>query len=250
MGTMGNMETVRTIWVLALFPEFLTPLAEKGVVGRAFREGPFELKTILLRGDDPTDFKGVDDAPYGGGQGMVMRADVLYKALEDIVRLSDKALEDFHVIFPSPRGRPWDQEGAFHLSKKLMDPLEKDPIFICGRYEGVDERFVEKYVHQEISVGDYILSGGELATAIILDSALRLCPGVLGHPDSCEQESFVHGCLEHPLYTRPADFQGMGVPEVLVSGHAKRIEEWKRKESLTVTRKYRPDLLNPKDRGK
>ena len=238
---------MKTIWVVTLFPQYFTPLIERGVVGRALQGGEFALETVLLRGRDPDDFKGVDDAPYGGGEGVVIRPDVLQAALMGICERSQRPLEQFHVIYPSPRGRPWDQGAAQQLAQRLSDPQNEDkgkePIFICGRYEGIDERFIAKYVQQEISLGDYVLSGGEVATLAILESALRLCPGVLGNPESQQRESFVEGLLEHPLYTRPAQFEGMGVPEVLTSGHQQKIDQWKREQALEVTKKYRPDLL-------
>ena len=233
---------VKTIWVVTLFPQYFSPLVERGVVGKAFQGKFLSLRTFLLRGANPTDFKGVDEAPYGGGQGMVIRPDVLLKALEDICHESQRPLTHFHVILPSPRGEVWDQQGALEFSRKLTDSFPRDIIFICGRYEGIDERFIQKYVHQEISLGDYILSGGELATMVILDSSVRLCPGVLGHPASSQEESFVQGLLEHPQYTRPREFEGLTVPEVLLSGHSQKIVQWKQKQSCKQTEKYRPDL--------
>ena len=234
---------MKTLWAITLFPEYFVPLVERGVVGRALRGEGFDLATVLLRGDGPTDFKGVDDAPYGGGQGMVIRPDVLQGALMEVCRRSGKSLAQLHVILPSPRGRVWGQDRAWEFSRNLLDPQAPEPVFICGRYEGIDERFIQSYVQEEISLGDYILSGGELAVMAIVDSTLRLCPGVLGHPDSPHQESFAEGLLEHPLYTRPGSFEGQCVPEVLTSGHQARIAQWKRQQSLEVTQKYRPDLL-------
>ena len=237
---------MKTIWVVTLFPQYFTPLVERGVVGKAFQGKGLTLRALLLRGANPTDFKGVDEAPYGGGQGMVIRPDVLQKALKDICNQAQRPLSEFHVIVPSPRGQVWDQRGAQEFSQKLTDSFPKDIIFICGRYEGIDERFMEKYVHQEISLGDYILSGGELATMVILDSSLRLCPGVLGNPISSEQESFSQGLLEHPQYTRPREFEGLTVPEVLVSGDPKKIARWKEEQSWKQTEQYRPDLWGTK----
>ena len=231
---------------MTLFPQYFVPLVQQGVVGRALREGSFVLKTHLLRGKDPRDFKGVDDAPYGGGHGMVMRPDILRQALEQISDLSGQPLESFFVILPSPRGERWNQAQAEGFSRRLMDGQRGDIIFICGRYEGVDERFIEKYVHWEVSLGDYILSGAEVATMAILDSALRLCPGVLGHPDSPLEESFriEGGLLEAPLYTRPEEFEGLRVPAPLTSGDPKKLAQWKKEQVLKVTEKYRPDIFS------
>ena len=241
---------MKTIWVVTLFPQYFSSLTTRGVVARAFQRGGLVLRTHLLRGSGgERDFKGVDDAPYGGGQGMVMRADVLGEALRSISKETKKPLRDYHVVFPSPRGKVWNHSLARDFSQRLTDGAALDMIFICGRYEGVDERFVEKYVQEEISMGDYVLSGGELAVMAILDSSLRLCPGVLGHPLSAEEESFSKGLLEFPTYTRPLSFEGMGVPEELTSGHHQKILQWRQEQSFLITKRYRPDLLRGKRVG-
>jgi tRNA (guanine37-N1)-methyltransferase len=249
---------MRRIWILTLFPEYFLPLTECGVVGRAFASegkiGPVELKVVSIRHFCSTSYKGVDDAPYGGGPGMVMRADVLQKALWDGVIQAGGYGEDLAtvreklcVVFPSPRGQVWRAQLAFDWQKEFFSglPEGRDLAFICGRYEGIDERFLAKYVEREVSLGDFILSGGEIATMAVLDSLLRLVPGVLGNGSSLDEESFGkgEGTLEAPLYTRPRLFEGMGVPEVLLSGHAAKIGNYHREEGLRVTKERRPDLV-------
>lgn len=242
---------MKKIWIVTLFPEYFTPLKECGVVGKAFRGergAEFELNLIRLADHSPKDFKGVDDAPYGGGQGMVMRADVLKNALDHIIKVGQYSAikKDLHIVFPSPRGKKWEDGHARGFAKKLSKDFHKDLVFICGRYEGIDERFIEAFVDEQISIGDYILSGGDIATLVILDSAMRFCPDVLGNKQSYTDESFGDGLLEHPYYTRPLEFEGLKVPEVLTGGdHAKQIE-WRKSESLRLTKKHRPDLLERK----
>lgn len=238
----------RTVWVISLFPDYFKAFQNFGVVGQALSgerelgEYHFELKLLNLRDYSDNNYKGVDDTPYGGGAGMVMRADILEKALlEGIFTPCLKDAQDFHIIFPAPRGSIWNNQQAkdFCHSKILG---EKDLIFICGRYEGADERFLEKYVDQFISVGDYILSGGELAVMAILDSAMRFVPGVLGNNHSLDEESFESNLLEYPVYTKPRVFSEKEVPEVLLSGHHAHIETYKKSERKRMTQKYRPDL--------
>ena len=185
-------------------------------------------------------FKGVDSAPYGGGAGQVLRADVLEKTLlEGIIK--EEKLDGFHIVYLGPRGNRFNQEKA-HEFKSLCS-IEKDLVFICGRYEGVDERFLSKYVNEHLSIGDFVLSGGELALLPILDSIFRLMPGVLGNDDSPVEESFDGKGLEFPQYTKPREVCGETVPEVLMSGHHKKISLWREEQRREMTKKYRPDLL-------
>ena len=180
---------------------------------------------------------------------MVMRADILKKALwEGVIEAGEYGpdyKDKLHVVFPGPRGKSWNQEVCKDFSKRMgiEDGKGKDIVFICGRYEGIDERFIQAYVDEEISLGDYVLTGGELAVMSIIDSSLRFLPGVLGNRESFQQESFNKGLLEHPQYTRPRTFEGASVPEVLLSGHHKKIEAFEQAESLRITKLYRPDLL-------
>ncbi len=242
---------MKKIWIITLFPEYFEPLKECGVVGKAFRGergAEFELNLLRLADFSPKDFKGVDDSPYGGGQGMVIRPDVLKGALDHILEISGyKSIkESLHIVFPSPRGRVWRDDYAREFSQKLTKKFNKDLVFICGRYEGIDERFTELYVDEEICLGDFILSGGDIATLAILDSAMRFCGDVLGNKLSHTEESFADGLLEHPYYTRPLEFEGLKVPKVLLDGNHAHQENWRKEKSLELTKKYRPDLLGDK----
>lgn len=217
------------IWIITLFPEYFTSFLEHGVAARALKD---RVKIVSLRDFSSKDFKGVDAAPYGGGPGMVMRADILKNALDSIDS------ENKHVVFPSPRGYVWSNKKA----RTFAQNFNKDLVFICGRYEGIDERFTEKYVDEQISLGDFILTGGEIATMAILDSSIRFA-GALGNKESALDESFEHGLLEHPQYTRPAIFEGMEVPTILTSGHHAKVKEYQKSEQIRITKDNRPDLL-------
>lgn len=245
------MKKIR-IWVLTLFPEYFKPLLECGVAASALRGErgrEFEFHTVNLRHFSPNDFKGVDDSPYGGGAGMVMRADVLENALlKGVVESggyeASQIKEQLQVIYPSPRGVSWhDLVCRERAAQWWGESSRKDVVFICGRYEGIDERFIELYVDEQISLGDYILTGGEVAVMTILDSALRFVPGTLGNKESAEHESFTDSLLEYPHYTKPRTFCGLDVPEILLSGHHQKIEKYRESERLRLTQKYRPDLL-------
>jgi len=240
------------IWIITLFPEYFSAFKDVGVAGQALsgqRGRGFELNTVLLREYSPKDFKGCDDAPYGGGAGMVLRADVLKNALQKGVieagSYGDDWRDKLHIICPTPRGRVWNNDFCKEFAKTIWsEDGPKDLVVVCGRYEGLDERFLEKYVDQEICLGDFILTGGEIPALAILDSALRFTPGVLGNRESYEHESFQELLLEHPHYTRPREFEGIKVPHVLTSGDHKKIEKWKQEQRIEVTKKHRPDLLN------
>jgi tRNA (guanine37-N1)-methyltransferase len=196
-----------------------------------------EKELISVQLVDPRDYttdkhRTADDAPYGGGQGMVMKPEPLVAAIEDV----KTRLERPRVILLSPQGKLFDQAEAQRLSR------EKELVLVCGRYEGVDER-VKAFVDEELSVGDYTLSGGELPAMVVIDAVARLVPGVLGNPKSPEEDSFTNGLLEYPQYTRPEEFRGMKVPEALISGDHERIRTWRREKSLDITRARRPDLF-------
>lgn len=240
----------RRIWILTLFPEYFKPLLECGISGAAFRgerssELKFEMKLVNIRDFATTKYKSVDDTPFGGGPGMVMRADILKSALlSGVVEAGDYAgVEDLTVIYTSPRGKVWDNKVAREFGVTVLGHSSKDVVFICGRYEGVDERFLQKYVNQFYSIGDYVLTGGELAVMTMLDSAVRFVPGILGNKLSSEHDSFEDGLIEYPQYTKPQEFEGTGVPEVLLSGHHKKIEEWQLEQKKLMTKILRPDLL-------
>jgi len=242
------------IWIITLFPQFFEAFSALGVNGQLLKgdrgEASIELKCIDLRPFGDGKHQNVDDSPYGGGPGMVMRADVLKRCLEEaILRPNNLMRDDLHIIFPSPRGSCWKQQLCRKWTHKhLLGENKKHLVFICGRYEGVDERFLARYVDEELSIGDYILTGGEVATLAFLDSALRLLPGALHNDESSLKESFEQDLLEHPQYTKPREFEGEGIPDVLLSGHHKKIEEYQRAESLRITRSFRPDLLKKEEK--
>lgn len=220
--------------VVTLFPPMFSALTEHGITGRAVKRGILQFGLW-----DPRDYtynrhRTVDDRPYGGGPGMVMLIQPLLEALQ-AARTADS--EPAHVIYLSPQGRPLDQRGVESLAQRQR------LILIAGRYEGIDERFIEQEVDEEWSIGDYVLSGGELPAMVLIDAVSRLLPGVLGHEDSAEQDSFAGGLLDCPHYTRPEVWQGQAVPEVLLSGDHRAIARWRLKQSLGRTWLRRPDLL-------
>ena len=222
--------------VITLFPEMMEGLAA-GVIGRAR-----ERELIKLNLWNPRDYtqdvhKTVDDRPYGGGPGMVMKIAPLDAAIDD----ARKANPSAKVVYLSPQGEPFNQTMASELSQ------EDGLILLCGRYEGIDERLLQKQVDQEISIGDYVLSGGELPAMVLIDTVSRLIPGVLGHADSAEQDSFVNGLLDCPHYTRPEVLEGKKVPEVLLSGNHAAIEQWRLQQALVRTRERRPDLFESRE---
>ena len=215
--------------VLTLFPEMFEPLNES-IIGRAKEKGLININLINIRDFSKNKHKKVDDTPYGGGAGMVMMPDVVYDAYKS---LNSK---DAKVIYMSPQGKKLDQEKVVELSK------EKHIVLLCGHYEGIDQRVIDEIVDEEISIGDYVLTGGELPAMILIDSVSRYIEGVLKN-DSTKEESFSEGLLEYPQYTRPEVFNGKQVPEVLLSGHHENIDKWRREQSLIITKKKRPDLL-------
>lgn len=241
----------KRIWILTLFPEFFEPLLKCGIAGQALRgersEGnfSFEVQCVNIRDYSNTKYRSVDDTPYGGGPGMVIKADILKNALlEGVVKAGGyNELSELHVVFPSPRGSVWNNKLAREFATTTLSSPDKDVVFICGRYEGIDERFLEKYVQEYISMGDFVLTGGELAVMTILDSAVRFVPGILGNKLSSEADSFEDGLIEFPQYTKPREFEGISVPDILLEGHHKKIGEWQLEEKIRMTEKYRPDLI-------
>lgn len=219
--------------VLTLFPEIVLAPLRGSIVGRAQEKGLLETRVINFREYAQDKHRIVDDLPFGGGPGMVLKPEPIFAAVWDCLREGPKA----RVILMSPAGRLFDQEAAKAFASG--DHL----IFICGRYKGVDERVQEALATDEISIGDYVLSGGELPALVVIEALARLIPGVLGDEDSARGDSFYEGILDHPHYTRPALFEGMEVPSILISGHHEQIRRWRRKEALRRTRKRRPDLL-------
>ena len=220
--------------IVSLFPEMFSPLFSYGVIGRAVRE-----KRIQFRHWNPRDFaedrqQSVDDRPYGGGPGMVM----LYEPLRAAIDRARQRQPDSAVIYLSPQGRRLDQAGVRELAGRA------GMILVAGRYEGIDQRLIESVIDEEWSIGDYVLSGGELAAMVLIDCAGRSLPGVLGHQDSAMQDSFVDGLLDYPHYTRPRQIAGRAVPPVLLSGHHEQIRRWRLQQALAKTWRTRPDLID------
>ena len=221
--------------VVTIFPGMFPGPLESGIVGRALARGELALRAVDLRSHASGSYRQVDDAPFGGGAGMVLMAEPIYRAVE-AARAERPELRT-RVVLLDPAGRPFTQQVARELA--AWDRL----VLVCGRYEGVDER-VRALVDEEVSIGDYVVSGGELPAMVVIDAVARLVPGVVGEPESVARESFEERLLDHPQYTRPADFRGMKVPEVLLSGHHADIESWRRRMALERTRARRPDLLH------
>ncbi len=215
--------------VLTLFPEMFE-LLNQSIIGKAIEKDLIDIKLINIRDFSKDKHKKVDDTPYGGGAGMIMKPDVVYDAYQSVKDASAK------VIYMSPQGKPLNQKKVEELSK------ENHLIILCGHYEGIDQRVLDKIVDEEISIGDYVLTGGEIPAMVLIDSVSRYVKGVLKE-DSIKEESFSNGLLEYPQYTRPEIFEGMKVPEVLLSGHHENIEKWRKEKSLEITRKKRPDIL-------
>jgi len=219
--------------IITIFPELFSPFLSHGVLGRGVREGKIQVNLINLRDFGEGAHRSVDDRPYGGGAGMVMMPVPLHRAL-----LSIEKQEPYLVVFLTPSGRLFEQ----NLAKELMQ--KRQLIIVCGRYEGIDERVLTLWGDLELSIGDYVLSGGEVAALVVLEVIGRMIPGVLGDENSVQEESFSEGLLEYPHYTRPRVFEGMEVPQVLLSGNHKEISQWRRKMALRRTKERRPDLFS------
>jgi len=220
--------------IITIFPEMFSAYLGESILKRAIQKGLLDVKFFNLRGFTSDKHRTVDDYPYGGGSGMIMKIEPIYEALNSIKADGHKRL----TILMSPQGKPYTQRMAESLA---LDP--RRIVFICGRYEGIDERVRHSLVDEEISIGDYVLTGGELASLVIIDSIARLVPGVLGDEDSVKEESFSWGLLDYPHYTRPPEFMGMKVPDVLLSGNHKEIWRSRRREAIRRTLLKRPDLL-------
>jgi len=220
--------------IITIFPRLVEAALSEGVVGRARTAGTVDIRVRDLREFTDDRHRTVDDVPFGGGPGMVMKAEPVYRALEAV--RAERGNPDA-VVLMTPQGRPFRQQDAERFSR--MARL----VLICGRYEGVDERVAETLVTDEVSIGDYVLTGGELPALVVIDAAVRLVPGVVGDAASVDDDSFTRGLLDHPQYTRPAEWRGRHVPDVLVSGHHREIERWRRHERVRRTRERRPDLL-------
>ncbi|MCC2672947.1 MAG: tRNA (guanine-N1)-methyltransferase [Armatimonadetes bacterium] len=230
--------------VLTIFPDMLTSPLEHSILGRAREAGLLDVRCVDLRDYTTDRHRQIDDSPYGGGPGMVMKPEPLFRAVE---ALAAEPPPPDRVILFTPLGRRFDQAAANELAR------EQRLVFLCGRYEGIDERVHRHLVTDELSIGDYVLTGGELAALVVIDAVARLLPGVLGKDESAESETFEEHLLEYPHYTRPADFRGWKVPDVLLSGHHGEVEKWRRLQSLQRTLEQRPDMfvqheLTPEDR--
>lgn len=226
------------IAVVTLFPGMFDAIADYGITGRALDQGLLRLETVNPRDFTDDRHRTVDDRPYGGGPGMVMKAEPLSRALSaarDVV--AGDGSHATRVVYLSPQGTRLDHRRAVALSR------EPSLVLLAGRYEGIDERLLEQEVHEELSIGDYVLSGGELAAMVAVDALVRFLPGALGHDQSAEEDSFADGLLDCPHYTRPEQYAGSSVPEVLLSGDHERIRRWRLAQSLARTLERRPDLL-------
>jgi tRNA (guanine37-N1)-methyltransferase len=222
--------------VLTLFPEMFAGPLDASIVQRARKAGILELGVHNLRDYTHDNYKTVDDRPFGGGPGMVLKCEPIFEALEGLTG------QETWTVLMTPAGLAFNQESAAALAKR------RHLLFICGAYEGIDERVREQWVDEELSIGDYVLTNGALPAMVVIDAVTRLLPGALGHEQSAADESFSHGLLEYPHYTRPAEFRGMKVPAVLLSGNHSAIEKWRREQALLRTTERRPDLLRKKQR--
>lgn len=216
---------------LTLFPEFIESIKGYSIIRRAIENGLISVESINIRDFAINKHGQVDDYPYGGGQGMVMMVEPVYKVIESVKS------ENSHVVFLSPQGKVLNQKLIKDLSKK------EHIVLLCGHYEGIDERIIENYIDEEISIGDYVLTGGEIPAMVLIDSVSRMIDGVLASSEAYEDESHMDGLLEYPQYTRPQEFMGLKVPDVLLSGNHQEIEKYRREMSILQTKKKRPDLF-------
>jgi len=217
--------------IVTLFPELIDVYTKNGIIGRAVENGLFDLGYVNLRDYSEDKHKKVDDYPYGGGPGMLLKPEPMFKALDAIKK------DNSYIIYLSPKGNLFNQHKAKELSEK------EHIILIAGHYEGIDQRIIDRYVDEEVSMGDYVLTSGELPALMIIDAVGRLLPGVLGSEESSLEESHSNNLLEYPQYTRPESYMGMEVPEILLSGHHKRIEEWRFFKAIEITLKRRPEMI-------
>ncbi|MBR4295510.1 MAG: tRNA (guanosine(37)-N1)-methyltransferase TrmD [Clostridia bacterium] len=234
--------------IMTLFPELVTYVLGESIIGRAQKNGTIEIAAHNIRDYSEDKHRRVDDTPYGGGMGMLMAAPPIYNCYEATLKEADSALASVvdgeirrKVVFMSPKGKVLTQQKAKELSE--YDNL----IILCGHYEGVDQRIIDEIVDEEISIGDYVLTGGEIPACILVDCVSRLIDGVLSSDECYECESIACGMLEYPQYTRPLEFHGVKVPDVLLSGHHANIDKWRTEQSIELTRKMRPDLIKKKE---
>ena len=224
--------------VLTLFPDMIQDGLNTSIIGRAMAKGILSLEAVNIRDYAFNKHQKVDDYPYGGGAGMVMQAEPVYLAYEAVCQ---KTQGKPRVIYLTPQGRVFNQDMAREFA------MEEDLIFLCGHYEGIDERVLEEIVTDQVSIGDYVLTGGELPSMVMIDAISRMVPGVLSNEESGQTESFAGNLLEYPQYSRPEEWHGKKVPPVLLSGHHANVEKWRREQSILRTAMYRPDLLEEAD---
>lgn len=227
-------------YVMTLFPEMIEQGLNTSIIGRAMDKELLSVKAVNIRDYTLDKHKRVDDYPYGGGAGMLMAVEPVvrtYNAIREDIQVNTGNTKRPRVVYVTPWGKPFRQDMAREFAQ------EENLVFLCGHYEGIDERALEEVATDFVSIGDYVLTGGELPAMVMIDAISRLIPGVLNNKDSAEYESFAGNLLEHPQYTRPEVYNGRKVPEVLLSGHHANIEKWKKEQSLLRTEKYRPDLL-------
>lgn len=223
---------------LTLFPDMMRAVLEESIIGRAIKAGILDIRYINIRDFAQNKHNRVDDAPYGGGMGMVMQPEPIYRAYRSVLEDGEDKPK---VIYMSPQGSVFSQDKAKDLAN------EEHLVLLCGHYEGVDERVLEEIVDEELSIGDYVLTGGEIPAMTVIDAVARMIPGVLPAEDAYSEESLYNGLLEYPQYTRPPEFMGRKVPEVLLSGHHENIRKWRREESIKRTCQKRPELLKNAD---
>lgn len=228
--------------VLTLFPDMFDSVLNTSILSRAIKTRKISVRLVDIRDYAEGRHKVADDTPYGGGAGMVMKPEPIDRCLCDVLHCDGPESRDksvSRVILMSPQGRVLTQRKAMDLAD-----LGKDLVLLCGHYEGIDERVLDLWVDEELSIGDYVLTGGELAAMTVIDCCSRMVPGVLGHEDSARNDSFMDGILDYPHYTRPPSFRGLNVPDILLSGHHAKIEEWRRRKALEKTLRMRPELID------
>ncbi|PPR42393.1 MAG: tRNA (guanine-N(1)-)-methyltransferase [Alphaproteobacteria bacterium MarineAlpha6_Bin2] len=219
--------------ILTLFPEMFPGPLNFSLVGKALKEKIWSLNLVDLRDFAENGPKSVDDKPYGGGPGMIIKSEVIDNALKKVT----KKIKQYSLIYLTPKGKKINQ-------KKIKELVKKDNlILLCGKYEGIDQRVIENWSMEELSIGDFVLSGGEIAAMSLLDSCIRLLPGVVGSSETLKHETFENNLLEYPQYTKPSNWKGRKVPEILLSGNHQKIEEWRKKKSFEITKLKRPDLF-------
>ena len=231
------MKKAKTPWtahILTLFPEMFPGPLGFSIIGKALEEKNWLLELIKLQNFSKKGPKYVDDKPYGGGSGMIIKSEIVHEALKQTIK---KIKNNYSLVYLTPKGKKLDQKKIKRFVKR------NNLILVCGKYEGIDQRVIDAWKMEEISMGDYVLSGGEIAAMSLIDSCVRLLPNVLGSAKSLENETFENNLLEYPQYTKPREWLGKKVPEVLLSGNHRKISEWKKKESIRITKIKRPDLL-------